>query len=223
VYAQEAAEIRAAALAFLEMERGLLARGERARWMETELAFGTDGPPGRFDLPDGGGISVRGIVDRVDELPDGTLRVVDYKTGSTWAYRRDPGKGAFNGGRNLQPALYAAAVAQRLGRPVSRFEYRFPTVRGENAIVAYDAAELERARALVAELLAHARDGAFVPTTEKEDCSYCDYAALCRTTSVRRATHTEIDAPLAEWAAANAETLEVYRLMLARRAPQETA
>jgi hypothetical protein len=87
-------------------ERGrLLLRTERCL---LELAPGENERKGTFALPDGGTLAVRGRADRVDELPDGTLRVVDYKTGRAGRFAKDPKGGAFNGGRQLQPAIYAA-------------------------------------------------------------------------------------------------------------------
>lgn len=217
VFEMESAELRAAALAFLEMERELHGRGERARWLHPEYAFGRDGPPGLYELGGGIAIAVRGIVDRVDELPDGTLRVIDYKTGRPSRYARGRKHGPFNGGRNLQPALYSAAVAQLMQREVSRFEYRFPTARGGNEIVPYDSAELHEVRELLDEMLGHVRDGTFVPTTDSGDCTFCDYLDPCRATRTRSYGRTETHSPRAEWAAEHAESLEVYTLMLGRR------
>ena len=122
--------------------------------------------------------------------------------------------GPFNGGRQLQPAIYAGALEALLGGDVSRFEYRFPTARGHNEIIAYDAAELAGARPVVTQLLTHVRDGEFVPTTDMNDCKYCDARAICRTHeddygSVKKS-------PRAEWAKANSE-LDAFRGMRERR------
>ena len=69
----------------------------------------------------------------MDEAPDGTFEVWDYKTGSTWSVREGAG---LRGGRQIQPALYAMAfdaLLARAGIPgrVSRTGYFFPGRKGE--------------------------------------------------------------------------------------------
>jgi ATP-dependent helicase/nuclease subunit B len=220
VFEAEAAELRRAALAFLAMERDLAARGEQGAWSRFELVFGGGEAPGRYELGDGTVLLLRGRADRVDTLPDGSLRVVDYKTGSASRFTRRQKDGDFRGGRQLQVALYSEAVAGMLGAHVSRFEYRFPTERGQNTIVSYAAGELSRAKSIVASLLGHVRDGVFVPTTDGDDCAYCDYGALCGSTTD---SYGNVSSARADWAAGNAERLDVYRSMLARRRAPEGA
>jgi hypothetical protein len=52
----------------------------------------------------------------------------------------------------------------------------------------------------VAELLDHLLDGVaagrFVPTDRAEDCTFCDFAAVCR---VRRTGYGKVDSPPADW------------------------
>lgn len=215
VFEAEAEVIRRDALAFLEMERALRARGDDGRWWRFEFRFGWEGAPGTYALAGGATLAVRGSADRVDELPDGSLRIVDYKTGGAGRFARSMRKAPFDGGRQLQPALYAAAVESLLHeRRVSRFEYRFPTERGNNEVVVYHAAELEAARALVGQLVEHVRAGAFVPTNDTRDCAYCDYQAVCRASRGDHATSS----PLAAWAGERGAALPVYAPMIARRA-----
>ena len=214
VFQAECAELERAALSFLEMERSRALAGDGGTWMHVELAFGGEAPAGVYRLADGATLSVKGIADRVDRLPDGSLRVIDYKTGRPARFRSSPKVGAFNGGRHLQPALYAAVVETLLGAPVATFEYRFPTERGENEIVSFTRDELTTARGIIADLLDHVVHGHFVPTTAKDDCSYCDYQSICRAQSGRFASTS----PRAEWAEANAAKLDAYRTMLHRRA-----
>ncbi len=219
VFEAEAAELRAAAISFVEMERELARRGDAAEWIELELSFGRDGKPGGYPLGDGRTLGIFGRTDRVDRLPDGGLRVIDYKTGKVGHFQKSPKKPPFDGGRQLQPAIYAAAVEALLDQKVSRFEYRFPTARGESEIVGYDAAELRAAAPVVRGLLEQAASGAFPPTTDADDCRYCDCSPICR------ASHDGFKtmSPRAEWAKANAGTLDVYQIMRALRAIDGTA
>ena len=212
VYAAESSEIRRAALAFLQMERDALRRGDGASWTEIEYGFGEKSRV-TYALSDGTRIALRGRADRIDTLADGSLRVVDYKTGSPSHYRVSAKAGAFNGGRLLQPALYADAVGTSLYRTVSRFEYRFPTDRGGNAVVPFDATKLVDARGVVTSLVDHVRTGRFLPTIDKADCTYCDFAGICRVSAER----FDVSSPRAEWAAERAQALPEYASMLERR------
>ena len=214
VFAAEAAELRAAAVSFVEMERELAARGDAAEWIELELSFGNDGKAGHYPLGDGRTLGIFGRTDRVDRLPDGGLRVIDYKTGRSSPFQKSAKKPPFDGGRQLQPAVYAAAVEALMTQKVSRFEYRFPTGRGENEIVGYDATELRAAAPIIRSLLEQAASGAFPPTTDPQDCAYCDCSPICRA----RQDNFKTTTPRAEWAKANAATLDVFELMRGLRA-----
>jgi hypothetical protein len=96
---------------------------------------------------------------------------------------------------------------------VSSFEYRFPTARGGNEIVAYSADELHGAGDIISALLGHVQAGEFIPTTDASDCGYCDYQQVCRASKGDYRTHS----PRADWAAAHADGLAEYRSMLVRR------
>jgi RecB family exonuclease len=214
VFDAERAEIHRAALAFLQMERDRYAAGDRGRWVSFELSFGRGQRPGRFVLPDGRTLLTHGRADRVDEMPDQTLRVIDYKTGKASFYGKNPKGGPFNGGRQLQPAIYVPAVNGLMEMPVSTFEYRFPTERGGNEIVAYAAnGDLAGAAGIIGSLIAHVHDGDFIPTTDASDCAYCDYQDICRASRGRFG----VESPRAAWAKAHADALPKYASMLVRR------
>ncbi|MEO6447204.1 MAG: PD-(D/E)XK nuclease family protein, partial [Gemmatimonadaceae bacterium] len=215
VFASESHELLRAAIAFVAMERERVESGDRGEWREFEVGFGLDAPQATYTLPGGRSISIKGKADRVDVLPDGSLRVVDYKTGSSTRFTRRKNDVPFAGGRRLQPALYAAAIETVLGAHVSRFEYRFPTDRGKNEIVAYEAAELDEARTVIDEMLQQVRAGSFIATTDASDCRFCDYAAICRVT-VGRDERLK-NSPRAEWARRHAGALDVYQIMRGHR------
>src|SRR5690606_26190298 len=59
---------------------GEIAAARRAQVIHSELRFGYDDPV-TLPLPDGRRFPVAGFVDRVDELADGQLVVMDHKTG----------------------------------------------------------------------------------------------------------------------------------------------
>jgi ATP-dependent helicase/DNAse subunit B len=78
-----------------------------------ERPFGRDEiPPLELEI-DGEPVLIRGVIDRVDVNPDGQLRVLDYKTGSSHLAPQD-----LIEGRRLQLPLYAMAARDALGCPV---------------------------------------------------------------------------------------------------------
>ncbi|GAC1478722.1 MAG: PD-(D/E)XK nuclease family protein [Gemmatimonadaceae bacterium] len=216
VFEAEREEIQRAGAAFLQMERDRHAAGDGGTWRHFELRFGRGEGEARFLLTDGRVLLTNGRADRVDEMPDGSLRVIDYKTGKPKGYGKNPRAGPFNGGRQLQPALYLAAVEAVTGKSVSSFEYRFPTERGGNEVVAYTSVELAGVNELVTRLLEHVPSGAFVPTNDVADCSYCEYGEICR---ARRNGFGTVS-PRAAWGKAHAEGLPMYAGMMARRTPE---
>ena len=212
VYESESAELRSATRAFLAMELDLAGREQQGVWRYVEYELGRGKPDGEYELGDGRVLRVTGRVDRVDDLAEGALRVIDYKTGQAAKFTKSSKKGVFNGGRHLQPALYSAALEKLLGARVARFEYRFPTQRGHSEIIAYSAAELAPARAIIASLLDCVAAGTFIPTLDRHDCSYCDHQSICRVDKGQ----FDITSPRAEWAADH-ESLDVFVSMRTRR------
>jgi RecB family exonuclease len=130
-----------------------------------------------------GGVSIRiaGRVDRIDELPDGTFEIIDYKTGR---YYDKAWEGTFAGGRRLQHALYGLAAVELLKRvatnpKVSAAQYYFPSRKGRlerKRIPAQSAALVGK---VVADLREVISEGLFIHTTEQEDCRFCDYGPAC--------------------------------------------
>ena len=166
-------------------------------WIDLERGFGvyggTDAP---IEMPVAGGvIRTRGYIDRIDRLPDGSLRVVDYKTGKPRDHRAK--HGVFYQGRRLQHAVYANAASALHGRPVNVFEYHFPTLRGDERPRAYQAARFADGGRVIGRLLDLVAQGHFVPTDDVSDCWYCDHRPICRI----RDDHGETHSPPAEWAA----------------------
>jgi ATP-dependent helicase/nuclease subunit B len=218
VVALESNELRSAALAFLNMERALAKDDDRAEWLDVEFSFGEE-RPATFTLASGLALRVRGRADRIDRLSDQSLRVIDYKTGSTWAYKNRSSKtGPFRGGRHLQPSVYAGVVQSLLGAPVSTFEYRFPTAKGSGHVADYKASELSVGAVIVGDYVGMIRAGQFIPTDDSADCKYCDARDVCRVS-------TDDDgwvqtSPRADWAKQHGESLEVYQIMRRHRAPR---
>jgi RecB family exonuclease len=192
--------------AIYRMECELLAEDARAfvamvredggRYIALERKFGRDGTePVRITLPDGRTLLVSGAIDRVDRLPDGRIVIIDYKTGRRTRFGSR--NGGYDGGRRLQHVVYAAVARTLFHADVARAEYHFPTRLSENYRATFDTSVLNEGLAVIGELLDLAARGQFVPTNDPEDCSFCDYAAVCR---VRPLPYGRYSSPLAEWA-----------------------
>jgi hypothetical protein len=213
VFERESEELRRSSVAFLHMERADVAHGEEGEWIEFELEFGQRARDALYPLPDGSWLKLKGKADRVDRLADGTMRVIDYKTGRSSRFEKNPKAGAFNGGRHLQPALYTGVIGALVNGTVSQFEYRFPTPRGQSEIIGYSAEEFASVPNLITDLLNIVRTGEFIPTDDDADCKYCDHKEICRV------THGRFDfvSPRADWAKENTEHIAAYDAMRARR------
>jgi ATP-dependent helicase/nuclease subunit B len=199
------------------MERELLRERPKAAWREFEKSFGSSDSPSWYDLPDGSRVRIRGRIDRIDDSGDGTITVIDYKTGKSGRYWTKRGEPAFKGGRQLQPAIYSEVVESSLGIQVDRFEYRFPTEKGQNDIVPYKKSDLVSARPVIAGLLEHVSTGAFLPTTDDGDCRFCDYKSICRV----RESRFGVTSPLASWAKENQGNHSQFDSMRKRRGDDE--
>ncbi|HEX6693957.1 MAG TPA: PD-(D/E)XK nuclease family protein [Longimicrobiales bacterium] len=169
-------------------------REDGGRWIETERAFGQGGKDTVAVTLDGGPISLRGAIDRIDRNEDGTLTVIDYKTGS--AFRFSPSHRDFDGGRRLQHVLYAAAAEALYGAEVSSAQYQFPSRRSENHRATVGRPVLRSGLKVIDSLLGLAAAGTFHPTNDREDCRFCDYAIVCR---VQINEYGDITSQRADW------------------------
>ena len=191
IYERERDDLVSDVLSFV----GMLSE-DLPQWKETEFRFGFDGaehPAVELPLPSGRVIRLRGAIDRLDELPSGALRVVDYKTGAAGHYSNVT---VWNRGRRLQHLLYTEAAERLLGHPVDRMEYHFPTPRGENEHIRFPRADLREGPHLLDHMLDLVATGHFLPTEQKTDCRFCDFKAVCR---VKNDRFGNTASPLADW------------------------
>lgn len=153
-----------------------------------ELAFGTRDNThevlGRVKsieliLPEGGRISFQGKIDRVDQMTDHTLRIIDYKTGMSEDYKK--GK-PFRFGQQIQHALYAIALEKILEKKdsyshlrVGLSGYYFPTVQGQGRLILYGPEHRIQVLQVIEILLNIVSQGNF-PMIQKPDSLMCkDY------------------------------------------------
>ncbi len=148
-----------------------------------ELPFGLRDRPA-ISLPGGqegaGALLLRGYIDRVDRSPDGRLRVIDYKAGSTPISSRE-----LDEGTRLQISLYALAAEQALGAEVaSGFYWHISSARPsylklekcEDGVAGAIETAVEFALAFSADV----RAGRFTPSPPDGGCpSFCPAVAFC--------------------------------------------
>jgi ATP-dependent helicase/DNAse subunit B len=125
---------------------------------------------------------LHGLIDRVDQAPDGRVRVVDYKTSGPYSFT----KKAFAEGKKLQLPLYALAArdALGLGEPVEGFYWHIrhaePSGFTMSGFEGGPEAAIKNAVEKAWEAIRGARGGHFVPHPPPDGCpSYCPAAAFC--------------------------------------------
>ncbi len=111
-----------------------------------------------------------GVIDCLAGNEDGSLTIIDYKTG------KPPENGSVPRGYVYQLALYKAAAEHLYGRPVRSAQLHFL----QNLSVcepATDAATLREALELCRQISTKAEEADFICSTDK--CSSCPYGYLC--------------------------------------------
>jgi RecB family exonuclease len=109
-----------------------------------------------------------GKLDRVDELPDGTLQIVDYKTARTPPQTPD----------TFQLDLYQLGLVAKTGELASRIVFEYLR-HGTQHVVDVDDRNLQRTLDRMSAVLAAVEgDDTLAPRTG-EHCRQCDYAAYC--------------------------------------------
>lgn len=154
-----------------------VARGGRAVHMEH-----------KFTLALGEDVTVTGKIDRVDELADGRLRVVDYKTGTVQSAPKFRDE-------DFQMPIYAWAVHEDLGKSLKEVvvvglkELKHlrsgPTIHrvvlpwNDGSTNALTPEGLAAVRARVGAIVDGIRVGRFDPAPSEKNCGGCSYRLLC--------------------------------------------
>lgn len=127
-------------------------------------------------------IQVYGSIDRIDRKPDGTLRVVDYKSGRAARFRDLAEK--MEAGRHLQLAFYALAIEQIFGVKDGRVEAMIkPIGDPRTATEKFSFRLWEKRETLrdVLELFSRSIIGGRFPALPSEEsCKYCPATLSCR-------------------------------------------
>ncbi|HYH58602.1 MAG TPA: ATP-dependent DNA helicase [Thermoleophilaceae bacterium] len=113
---------------------------------------------------------VRGRVDRVDELPDGSFELIDYKTGRP--------KSEDDLRDDIQLSLYQVAARESWEVEARSGSYYY-VLDNEKVPVAHSDDELARVKAAVTEIADSILEQEFEPKPSYELCSFCDYRIIC--------------------------------------------
>jgi RecB family exonuclease len=120
------------------------------------------------------GREIKGRIDRIDQLEDGAVRVIDYKTGAP--------KDRKFAEESLQLSIYAMAVAQMNLMPQ---ELVLVNVQDNSlAIAGRTPKQLETARQKIDDAAQGIANGEFDPKPGSH-CRWCDYRSLCPATEQR--------------------------------------
>ncbi len=161
--------------AWIEQDNDLRA----GRWKPLRPELGFADLPVR--LPDGTTLVLRGSVDRVDIDADGSLRVLDYKTGSSYKYKRLSQQNPTDAGRFLQLPIYALAAQRECGRgpEPTRADYWFISGAKDKRLIGYEVTDevLDDALSVIQVAVDGHRLGLFPPRptahSDGYDCPSC--------------------------------------------------
>jgi RecB family exonuclease len=174
-----------------------------------ELAFGrVEGAPVAIELAGGRRITFKGMADRVDRTEDGSLVVIDYKTGAQFGLKGLDDDPVIRGTK-LQLPIYAMAAQSRFGKvPVDAW-YWFVSDKGGFVQLGYEVTEERLGR--FADVLRVVVDGIEAgvfpgrPGDETnvgyENCRRCDFDAICPTDRGRAWTRDRGATELADYVA----------------------
>ncbi len=117
-----------------------------------------------------GDYTLSGRIDRADKLEDGSLEIIDYKTGKS--------KSQAQVDKDLQLQIYAMATKECLGKPASKMTLYF---LDDDLKVSTepDEKQIEKVKQEIIETADQINQGDFTPKPDRFACKFCAYRGIC--------------------------------------------
>ena len=117
-----------------------------------------------------GDYTISGRIDRADKQPDGTLEIIDYKTGKSKTQQQVD--------KDMQLTIYAMAAKECFNQPASKLTLYF---LDDDLKVSTEPNEelLEKARGEIVETANQINQSDFSPVPSKFKCQFCSYRKIC--------------------------------------------
>ena len=112
---------------------------------------------------------INGRLDRLDFLEDGSVSIVDYKTGSSSSQDTSSS--------NMQLGLYSILVKEKFQKEIKDLKLIFID-EGKEITINYDKIDIDKVKGEVFDLIEKIRN-LEVKATPSFACSYCEYRSLC--------------------------------------------
>lgn len=116
-----------------------------------------------------GGYAFRGSIDRIDQMADGGVELIDYKTGSP--------KEKLDADHKRQLLLYQIAAEEALGLKVNRLTFYY-LENGQRLSFTAKPEDLDKLKLSMTGQIIEMKKGIFTPKPSLL-CSYCDFCGIC--------------------------------------------
>jgi len=131
-----------------------------------------------FTVPIIGGLKIGGKIDRVDALADGTIEIIDYKTGATIPSQKDVDK-------DLQLSFYALAATsiptEPFGKKPDKIKLSLYFLDGQEKFsTTKTTQDLEKAKKEISKAKEEIENSDF-KCSGNMLCEKCEYSLFCRT------------------------------------------
>jgi len=117
-----------------------------------------------------------GAIDRVDRLPDGSVEIIDYKTGQS--------KERLEADNKRQLLIYQLAAAQHLKEKVSKLTYYY-VEDGKKLSFLGKTEDLEDIKEKIITTIEKIKQSEFTPTPSPQMCKFCDFNKICEFSQIK--------------------------------------